>query len=52
MYEDIDLPNADNEVLEMINRYRIYCNYKWLINHLAFGSTASALFPPAIMQYV
>ena len=41
MYEDIDLPNADNQ---------IYRNYKWLINHLAFGSTASALFPPAITQ--
>ena len=50
MYEDMDLPNADNEVQEMINRYRIYRNYKWLINHLAFGSTASALFPPAITQ--
>ena len=35
---------------EMNNRYQIYRNYKWLINHLAFGSTASALFPPAIMQ--
>ncbi len=50
LYKDIDLPNADNEVQEMINRYRIYRNYKWLINHLAFGSTASALFPPAITQ--
>ena len=50
MYEDIDLPNADNEMQDMINRYRIYRNYKWLINHLAFGSTASALFPPAITQ--
>ena len=50
LYKDMDLPNADNEVQEMINRYRIYRNYKWLINHLAFGSTASALFPPAITQ--
>ena len=50
LYKDIDLPNADNEVQEMINRYRIYRNYKWLINHLSFGSTASALFPPAITQ--
>lgn len=50
LYKDMDLPNADNEVVEMINRYRIYRNYKWLINHLAFGSTASALFPPAITQ--
>ena len=50
LYKDMDLPNADNEVQEMINRYRIYRNYKWLINHLAFGSTASALFPPAISQ--
>lgn len=50
LYKDIDLPNADNEVQEMINRYRTYRNYKWLINHLAFGSTASALFPPAITQ--
>ena len=31
-------------------RYPGYRNYKWLINHLAFGSTASALFPPAITQ--
>lgn len=50
LYKDMDLPNADNEVQEMINRYRIYRNYKWLINHLAFGSTASAMFPPAITQ--
>lgn len=50
LYKDMDLPNADNEVQEMINRYRIYRNYKWLINHLAFGSTASALFPPTITQ--
>ena len=50
LYKDMDLPNADNEVQEMINRYRIYRNYKWLINHLAFGSTASALFPPAITR--
>ena len=50
LYKDMDIPNADNEVQEMINRYRIYRNYKWLINHLAFGSTASALFPPAITQ--
>jgi len=50
LYKDMDLPNADNEVQEMINRYRIYRNYKWLINHLAFGSTASALFPPVITQ--
>lgn len=50
LYKEMDLPNADNEVQEMINRYRIYRNYKWLINHLAFGSTASALFPPAITQ--
>ena len=50
LYKDIDLPNADSDMQEMINRYQIYRNYKWLINHLAFGSTASALFPPAIMQ--
>ena len=50
LYKDIDLPNADSYMQEMINRYQIYRNYKWLINHLAFGSTASALFPPAIMQ--
>ena len=50
LYKDIDLPNADCDMQEMINRYQIYRNYKWLINHLAFGSTASALFPPAIMQ--
>lgn len=48
--KDIDLPPADSDIQDRVNRFQIYRSYKWLINHLAFGSTASALFPPAIRE--
>lgn len=49
-YEDIELPNPDSDMQENINRFLIYRTYKKLINHLAFGSAASAMFPPSIKQ--
>lgn len=49
-YEEIELPNADSDIQERINRFLSYRAYKELINHLAFGSTASALFPPSINE--
>ena len=47
-YEEIELPDADSNMQDSINRFISYRAYKELINHLAFGSTASALFPPSI----
>ena len=48
--KNIELPDVDSDVQDLINRFQIYRSYNWLINHLAFGSTASALFPPAIRE--
>lgn len=47
-YEEIELPDADSNIQDHINRFISYRAYKELINYLAFGSTASALFPPYI----
>ena len=47
-YEEIKLLDADSDIQENINLFISYCAYKELINHIAFGSTASALFPPSI----
>lgn len=47
-YEEIELPNADSDMQDNINQFISYRAYKELINYLAFGSTASALFPPGI----
>ena len=47
-YEEFELPNANNDMPDNINRFISYRAYKELINYLVFGSTASALFPPSI----
>ena len=47
-YEEIELPDADSNMQDNINRFISYRAYKELINCLAFGSTVSALFPPCI----
>ena len=47
-YEEIELPDVDSDMQDNINQFLSYRAYKELINCLAFGSTASALFPPSI----
>lgn len=47
-HEEIELPTADSALKESINRFISYRAYKDIINRLAFGSTASAVFPPTI----
>ena len=47
-YEENELPDADGNMQDNINQFISYRAYKELINYLAFGSTASALFPPSI----
>lgn len=45
-FEEIELPDANSDMQENINHFLSYRAYEELINCLAFGSTASALFPP------
>ena len=47
-YEEIELPDVESSMQDNINQFIFYRAYKELINYLAFGSTASALFPPSI----
>ena len=47
-YDEIELPDVDNYMQDNINHFLTYRAYKELINHIAFGSTASVLFPPSI----
>lgn len=47
-FEEIKLQDAESGMQDNINQFLSYRAYKKLINHIAFGSTASALFPPSI----
>ncbi|MBQ9673033.1 MAG: hypothetical protein IJV39_00210 [Ruminococcus sp.] len=47
-YDEIELPNVESDIQENINHFLSYRAYEGLINCLAFGSTASAFFPPSI----
>lgn len=49
-YEEIELPDVDSNEKDTIHSFISYRAFKDLINSIAFGSTASALFPPRINE--
>ena len=49
-YDEIELPDIDSDMQDNINQFLTNRAYNKLINHIAFGSTASALFPLRINE--